>query len=317
MRAASLFIVICLVCLPGPLSPGDLTGGQIRENAAMIEEQRSADASRRKEILLRLDEYLQRINGFTEKETGVRLTSPLAPDRIQGVEPVTHSHPDEKTAEEPLAAYITGGAVRMRAGAGAGSKTISRLDPGEKVFLLEKSDRTDTLNGRSYPWILVRKIDGLEGWVFGAYIGRRDPLAGSGKERQGAGDAIFDLPSAGRLTSNFGYRVDPVTGKKGVFHSGIDIAAPAGTPVKAAADGIVLECGFYSNGYGNLVVIGHKGGLRTCYGHLSTIAVKKGDATGRGDVIGSVGSSGRATGTHLHFEVRKGDEARDPQKYLR
>ncbi len=243
MRAASLFIVICLVCLPGPLSPGDLTGGQIRENAAMIEEQRSADASRRKEILLRLDEYLQRINGFTEKETGVRLTSPLAPDRIQGVEPVTHSHPDEKTAEEPL--------------------------------------------------------------------------AGSGKERQGAGDAIFDLPSAGRLTSNFGYRVDPVTGKKGVFHSGIDIAAPAGTPVKAAADGIVLECGFYSNGYGNLVVIGHKGGLRTCYGHLSTIAVKKGDATGRGDVIGSVGSSGRATGTHLHFEVRKGDEARDPQKYLR
>ncbi|HOW83466.1 MAG TPA: peptidoglycan DD-metalloendopeptidase family protein, partial [Spirochaetota bacterium] len=278
-----------------------------------------ADASRRKEILLRLDEYLQRINGFTEKETGVRLTSPLAPDRIQGVEPVTHSHPDEKASEEPLAAYITGRAVRMRAGAGAGSKTISRLDLGEKVSLLEKSDRTDTMNGRTYPWILVRKNDGLEGWVFGAYISRKNPLAGADKKSQGPddSDSMLDLPSAGKLTSNFGYRVDPVTGEKGVFHSGIDIAAPAGTPVKAAADGTVLECGFYSNGYGNLVVIGHNGGLRTCYGHLSAIAIRKGDIVGRGDVIGSVGSSGRATGTHLHFEVRKGGAAQNPQKYLR
>jgi murein DD-endopeptidase MepM/ murein hydrolase activator NlpD len=99
------------------------------------------------------------------------------------------------------------------------------------------------------------------------------------------------------------------------MHTGIDIAASSGTPVKAAASGEVLFAGWL-RGYGQVIVLDHGGNLTTVYAHLSRISVKEGQRISAGYIIGNVGSTGVATGPHLHFEVRESGEARDPMRYL-
>jgi murein DD-endopeptidase MepM/ murein hydrolase activator NlpD len=99
------------------------------------------------------------------------------------------------------------------------------------------------------------------------------------------------------------------------MHEGIDIGVPTGTPVVAAAAGQVIHAGWLG-GYGNLVVIDHGGNLATAYGHQSSIAVSCGQSVSQGQVIGYVGSTGRSTGPHLHFEVRINGGAVDPYGYL-
>ena len=122
-------------------------------------------------------------------------------------------------------------------------------------------------------------------------------------------------PIEGRVTSSFGQREDPFNGE-GAFHAGIDISAPIGTPVHAPSDGTVLSASF-SGGYGREVIIDHGHGVTTRYGHLSGFTVVPGQQVSRGDVIGFVGDSGRATGAHLHYEVRLNDQPVNPHKYLR
>jgi murein DD-endopeptidase MepM/ murein hydrolase activator NlpD len=128
-------------------------------------------------------------------------------------------------------------------------------------------------------------------------------------------DAPSLWPLEGRVTSSFGEREDPINGE-GAFHSGIDISAPFGTPVRAAADGEVSSAEMGA-GYGREVVLNHGHDLLTVYGHLSAIAVLPGQHVLRGQVIGYVGQSGRATGPHLHYEVRVHNVPVNPHKYLR
>ncbi|MFB9278298.1 murein hydrolase activator EnvC family protein [Cohnella cellulosilytica] len=123
------------------------------------------------------------------------------------------------------------------------------------------------------------------------------------------------LKSEYRLSSPFGYRIHPITGKK-KLHAGMDMAAPKGTPIYAAETGVVIVAQSWS-GYGNCVIIDHGGGLWTLYGHMSEILAKKGDTVKRGEKIGLVGSTGQSTGNHLHFEVRKNSEPVDPAPYLK
>ncbi len=104
------------------------------------------------------------------------------------------------------------------------------------------------------------------------------------------------------ITSPFGYRIHPIMGNV-IFHSGTDIAGPRGTPVYAAADGVVSDVQFNFHGYGNVVDIDHGFGYATRYGHLHSANVEKGQKIHRGDQIGTIGSTGRATGPHLHYEV--------------
>jgi murein DD-endopeptidase MepM/ murein hydrolase activator NlpD len=128
-------------------------------------------------------------------------------------------------------------------------------------------------------------------------------------------DAPSLWPLEGRVGSSFGQRQDPINGE-GAFHSGIDIDAPYGSPVRAAADGDVTEAAMHS-GYGREIVIEHGHDVMTVYGHLSAMSVVPGQHVLRGQVIGLVGQSGRATGPHLHYEVRVHKVPVNPHKYLR
>ncbi len=122
-------------------------------------------------------------------------------------------------------------------------------------------------------------------------------------------------PVEGQITASFGERIDPFNGE-GAFHSGVDISSVVGSPVIAPADGAVTFADFLG-GYGRAIMIDHGHGITTRYGHLSSFAVTAGQYIHRGDTIGYVGSSGRSTGPHLHYEVRINDAPVNPYKYLR
>jgi murein DD-endopeptidase MepM/ murein hydrolase activator NlpD len=117
-----------------------------------------------------------------------------------------------------------------------------------------------------------------------------------------------------RLTSTFGRRRDPFTGRM-AWHRGLDLSAPRGTPVLASAEGRVTRAGYY-RGYGKMVEMDHGNGLRTRYAHASRLAVKVGQWVPRGEVLAYVGSTGRANAPHLHYEVHLDGEAVNPEPYM-
>jgi len=121
-------------------------------------------------------------------------------------------------------------------------------------------------------------------------------------------------PVHGAVSAGFGERIDPLNGE-GAFHSGMDIAAPTGTEVMASADGMVLSAGPEA-GYGNAILLDHGNGMTTKYGHLSEIDIVVGQEVKRGQIIGAVGSTGRTTGPHLHYEVHIHDAPVNPATYL-
>lgn len=134
-------------------------------------------------------------------------------------------------------------------------------------------------------------------------------------ERQSILNSIPSIkPARGWFTSRFGYRIDPFTGKPDM-HYGLDIAAGPGTPVIAPGDGVVSYVG-YESGYGKIVAIDHGYGVKTRFGHNSQIYVQLGQKVKQKDVISAVGSTGRSSGPHLHYEVRINDIAVDPINYI-
>lgn len=124
----------------------------------------------------------------------------------------------------------------------------------------------------------------------------------------------FQMPVKGRISSGFGNRVHPID-KIVKFHAGIDIAAPKGTPIGAAAEGVVTFAG-WRKGYGNLVIVRHADGRETRYGHAEKIFVKEGDEVFAGKPVALVGSTGKSTGPHLHFEVRENGSPVNPRDFL-
>lgn len=122
------------------------------------------------------------------------------------------------------------------------------------------------------------------------------------------GSRTFIWPLAGRITSRYGWR-------RGRMHRGLDIAAPAGTPVRATAAGHVLFAG-WQRGYGLVVILSHPDGRQTVYGHNAALLVKPGQWVAAGEVLAKVGATGNATGPHLHFEVRTAEGYLDPLRVL-
>jgi len=122
------------------------------------------------------------------------------------------------------------------------------------------------------------------------------------------------LPAQGYMTSRFGWRMSPFTGKRH-FHRGIDLVNKIGTPVKATAAGRVILAGKEVY-WGNVIFIEHRDGIVSKYGHLSEIKVRRGDKVGRGDLIALIGMSGRTTGPHLHYQIEINNKAADPTKFV-
>jgi murein DD-endopeptidase MepM/ murein hydrolase activator NlpD len=155
--------------------------------------------------------------------------------------------------------------------------------------------------------LLRSMLEGLETRLLSVrgFVERRNALAA-------ATPSIW--PANGWLTSTMGFRQDPLNGGAD-FHAGLDIAAEKGRPVYATAEGTVKSAE-YQNSYGNLIVLDHGFGIETRYGHLSEFSVSKGQQVKRGDVIGRIGATGRATGTHLHYEILAGGRILNPLQLL-
>lgn len=118
-----------------------------------------------------------------------------------------------------------------------------------------------------------------------------------------------------RIASGFGTRIDPVY-KVPKYHAGLDFAAPIGTPIYATADGVVTDAGYNEGGYGNRVVLNHGFGYETLYGHMYRVKARVGQKIKRGEVIGYVGSTGKSTGPHCHYEVHRNGTPVDPVYYF-
>ena len=178
------------------------------------------------------------------------------------------------------------------------------------------------------PEVLARQARNAQGGLFEPFFGKgkkdvRDPrflkLAASLGRMDAMERALAAIPTSMPaavmfMSSGFGYRSDPFTGT-GAMHAGLDFKGPVGTPILAAADGKVTLAGF-NGGYGNSIEIRHANGLLTRYAHMSCLNVRAGQMVERGVVIGRMGSTGRSTGSHLHFEVRLNGQAINPRKFL-
>ncbi len=178
------------------------------------------------------------------------------------------------------------------------------------------------------PAVLARQARNAQGGLYEPFFGKskkevRDPrflkLAAALSRMDAMERALAAIPTAMpaasmMLSSGFGYRSDPFTGG-GAMHAGLDFKGPVGTPILAAAEGKVVLAGFHG-GYGNMIEIRHANGLVTRYAHLSGLNVRSGQMVERGVQIGRMGSTGRSTGSHLHFEVRQNGQAINPRKFL-
>ena len=122
------------------------------------------------------------------------------------------------------------------------------------------------------------------------------------------------LPTQGRVSSAYGWRSDPIHGKQ-THHNGMDIAAPQGSPIRSVRDGRVVFAG-ERGGYGNVVIVDHGEGLQTRYAHCSELEVIEGQRVQAGEIVGTVGHTGRATGDHLHFEAQQNGRSIDPMKIV-
>lgn len=137
---------------------------------------------------------------------------------------------------------------------------------------------------------------------------------------QGGADG-WGSPFVGRnwrvaVTSEFGARIDPITGEAGAFHDGLDIGFEEGTPINVVLDGTVSSVVYSNQSYGNHVIVDHGNGIRTLYAHCSALLVTEGQQVQKGDVIALVGHTGRATGPHLHLQIKIDGELQDPRKYI-
>lgn len=161
----------------------------------------------------------------------------------------------------------------------------------ESTYINGKKINTEKISEK----VVVKPIDTV------IHTGMKNPIP--------SGIAFLSKPSRGSISSNFGARW-------GEIHHGIDIASNVGDPIGAALDGIVKETS-YNSVYGNMIVVDHGGGIETIYGHCSKVLVKPGQKIKRGDIIGKVGTTGRSTGPHLHFELRVNGTAINPNKYIK
>jgi murein DD-endopeptidase MepM/ murein hydrolase activator NlpD len=198
--------------------------------------------------------------------------------------------------------------------AAAAAATPASLNQDQSLALTDDVDQQNVK--MSLDQFYTLRTQALSGRVSRALEGGLTPGISSGlADWTQMADAPSIWPVEGKVSSGFGQRGDPFK-DEGEFHAGLDILAPTGTPIRAAGDGMVEFSGMQS-GYGREIILDHGHGLRTVYGHMSALVATGGEHVLRGQVIGYVGQSGRATCPHLHYEVRINKVPVNPNKYLR
>ena len=212
--------------------------------------------------------------------------------------------------------YVKPDILRVRDAPDDLGTVLFSLQNKDEVEIVEIESEIVSLGGKKSKWVKVKFLD-YEGWVFGAFLSTDKNSFEQGDDI----NSMFQAPITEGdyfISSKFGKRM--LKGKVS-NHTGIDLAAPCGTDVKASADGVVVHvvedsrnCSTCS--YGSYVIIEHKNGFRTVYGHLSKVKVEMGQKVNSGDIIGAVGNTGHSYGCHLHFEIRAYEEFVDPNSYL-
>ncbi len=283
------------------------------EHKDRVKKQHESDLKNRSEILKKMNAFISESNKAVFG-AGLELKIPVKSEFVTDIKDTDEIHTGGVIVPE-IYGYVNSGTLNMRSGDSSSSTITGKLKFRDRIEIIYQSDKTETINNMQAPWLLVRRSNGDEGWVFGAYVS--DGIPSEPDKESGRTEWSMIIPASGKISSRFGKRVDPVTKRRQTFHKGIDIAAPAGTPVYAAEDGVVSSAEFVKNGYGKLIILKHADNIATYYGHLSEICVISGIHIQKGDLIGRVGSTGKSTGPHLHFEVRRGDQALDPDSFIR
>jgi murein DD-endopeptidase MepM/ murein hydrolase activator NlpD len=214
----------------------------------------------------------------------LEMPPPLAPSRVEepGGSPSPLSRPAHADTLKKAADHESA-ALRFALGDGAAARSAPARDSASRADLTEK--------------------------IHAILYEENSAPAGGGSLWSGI------LDGDGRLSSGYGMRIDPFTGRP-AFHEGLDIAAKYGTPIRPYRSGTVTWSGWKS-GYGRAVIVRHENGLETLYGHMARTRVKKGDTVDADTSLGVIGSSGRSTGPHLHFEVRRNGQAVNPAPHLK
>lgn len=224
-----------------------------------VKKQHKQDIQNRDDILEALGAFLDDINR-TIKDPGISISTPVKSNEITGITETDHLH-YSGVIPPKIYGYVNTGSLNMRAEDNGKSGIVGKLTFRDKVEIVFQSDVVEEIKGITSPWLMVRKPDGEEGWVFGGYIS--DDIPKEKDRESGKTDWSMIMPADGKLSSRFGKRVDPVSKRSYSFHKGIDIAAPEGTPVYASAEGTILRAEYVKNGYGNLVVIKHADDIAT------------------------------------------------------
>ncbi|HPD78025.1 MAG TPA: peptidoglycan DD-metalloendopeptidase family protein [Spirochaetota bacterium] len=310
MKKISLFLITFIII---PFAIIYSENKYFKKHEESVKKQRSRDISNKDSIIKAMGAFLEETNSIL-KEDNVKISFPVDENNITEIKETDEFY---STGAIPpkIYGFVTTDSLNIRSMDDSSSEKIGKLKFKEKVEILYQSDKFDTINGIKAPWLLIRKENGEEGWVFGGFIS--DDLPEEINKNNGKTDWNLIIPARGKISSKFGKRIDPVSKKGYNYHKGIDISAPIGTPVYAAAEGIVIKSEYVKNGYGNLIIIKHRDNLFTYYGHLSKIIAKSGDRVSQSEVIGKVGNTGRSTGPHLHFEVRRGDTVVNPEDFIK
>ncbi|MDI9357693.1 MAG: M23 family metallopeptidase [Phycisphaerales bacterium] len=193
------------------------------------------------------------------------------------------------------------------------SQRIAYMERSQKMQIILKMDNIELANSIVSD---LQTIQALVAYQQESYK-QIDNMIDNKKKLLAATPSIQPISNKdlSRIASGFGSRIDPVY-KIMKYHAGIDFAAPLGTPIYATANGVVESARFNTGGYGNNVIIDHSFGYRTLYGHMIKFVVRAGDKVKRGEIIGYVGSTGKSTGPHVHYEVRRKGIPVDPIYYF-
>lgn len=218
----------------------------------------------------------------------------------------------KSSAKQETKYVITPSGLRMRSEPSLAGDFIELVPMEAEVKVIGYSAHQDTIDGITDYWAKANYA-GNSGWLFNGYL---RPVSQKPAPHPPSASTEFKMPVEGRISSQFGPRIDPVTKKSGDFHRGIDIMAPVGEPIKAAKAGEIFE-NSTNKWWGHYIILKHGDDLYTYYCHQSRTAARKGQHVTAGELIGYVGKTGKATGPHLHFEVRVGKDPKDPLRYLR